>query len=72
MAHACLAAMQSQDPKSQVGAVIVNEHQEIVGTGYNSMPHGCPDDKFSLGKGKQPYGKINLFFILYTLLKKIT
>ena len=39
-----LVAQRSKDPNSQVGAVIVNSNNIIVGTGYNGMPNGIPDD----------------------------
>lgn len=39
-----LSAMRSKDPNTQVGAVLVNEDNRIVGMGYNGMPNG--DDSF--------------------------
>ncbi|XP_064482128.1 deoxycytidylate deaminase-like [Ornithodoros turicata] len=45
MAAAYLAAMRSKDPNTQVGCVIVNTEQRIVGAGYNGMPNGIDDDK---------------------------
>ena len=36
----------------QVGACIVNEHQQIVSIGYNGMPIGCPDSDLPWGKAK--------------------
>ncbi|XP_030762672.1 deoxycytidylate deaminase-like [Sitophilus oryzae] len=41
MATAFLTAQQSRDPCTQVGAVIVNERNIIVGIGHNKMPNGC-------------------------------
>ncbi|XP_076767174.1 deoxycytidylate deaminase isoform X2 [Xylocopa sonorina] len=46
MALAFLSAQRSKDPKTQVGACIVNEEKKIVGIGYNGMPTGCSDDEF--------------------------
>ncbi|CAL7945221.1 unnamed protein product [Xylocopa violacea] len=46
MALAFLSAERSKDPKTQVGACIVNEENKIVGIGYNGMPLGCSDDEF--------------------------
>lgn len=44
MGVALLSAMRSKDPSSQVGACIVNEHNHIVGTGYNGWPIGIAND----------------------------
>jgi dCMP deaminase len=37
----------SKDPNTQVGAVIVNEKNEIVGTGYNGPPRRIDDNKIN-------------------------
>uniref|UniRef100_A0A8D9EQ50 Probable deoxycytidylate deaminase n=1 Tax=Cacopsylla melanoneura TaxID=428564 RepID=A0A8D9EQ50_9HEMI len=50
MASAFLVAKRSKDPATRVGAVIVNEANKIVGTGYNGMPIGCSDDDFPWDK----------------------
>lgn len=44
MATASLAALRSKDPRTQVGACIVNREKKVVGIGYNGMPVGCDDD----------------------------
>ncbi|XP_030220437.1 deoxycytidylate deaminase [Gadus morhua] len=44
MAVAALAAKRSKDPRTQVGACIVNQENVIVGIGYNRMPEGWDDD----------------------------
>ncbi|GFO11579.1 deoxycytidylate deaminase [Plakobranchus ocellatus] len=44
MAMAFLSAQRSKDPRTQVGACIVNGEKKIVGIGYNGMPIGCSDD----------------------------
>ena len=36
--------LKSKDKKTQIGAVIVGEDNEIVSTGYNSFPRGISDD----------------------------
>ncbi len=46
MAAAFLIAKRSKDPNSQVGSVIVDENDIIVGMGYNGFPRGCDDDIF--------------------------
>lgn len=40
MAMALLAAQRSPDPNTQCGAVIVDEHNHVVGTGYNGLASG--------------------------------
>ncbi|RPI17889.1 MAG: dCMP deaminase family protein [Ignavibacteriae bacterium] len=44
MGIALLSAKRSKDPNTQVGACIVNQHNKIVGIGYNGFPIGCSDD----------------------------
>lgn len=46
MALAFLSAKRSKDPRTQVGACIVNEEKQVLGIGYNGMPNGCSDDVF--------------------------
>lgn len=33
----------SKDPKTQVGAVVVNEHKQVIGLGFNGFPRGVFD-----------------------------
>ncbi len=47
---AMLSAMRSKDPKTQVGACIVNQENRIVGVGYNGRPKGISDDDLSWGR----------------------
>lgn len=46
MLEALLAAQRSPDPSTQVGACIVNEHNRIVASGYNSYPNGICSSAF--------------------------
>ncbi|XP_053400616.1 deoxycytidylate deaminase-like [Mercenaria mercenaria] len=50
MAIAFLSAQRSKDPRTQVGACIVNEEKKIVGIGYNGMPNKCSDDNMPWGR----------------------
>ena len=50
MGVAILASQRSKDPRTQVGACIVNSDKRIVGVGYNGFPNGCSDDEFSWDK----------------------
>ncbi|XP_011873102.1 PREDICTED: uncharacterized protein LOC105564928 [Vollenhovia emeryi] len=52
MAIACLSAKRSKDPKTQVGACIVNDDKRIVSIGYNGMPMGCKEFPWHNGKRK--------------------
>ena len=45
MGISLLSAQRSKDPSTQVGACIVNQHNKIVGVGYNGFPIGCSDDE---------------------------
>ena len=45
MGIAMLSGMRSKDPKTQVGACIVNDGR-IVSYGYNGAPPGWDDDDF--------------------------
>ena len=44
MGLAKFASSRSKDPKTQVGACIVNKRHEVLSLGYNGMPFGIPDD----------------------------
>lgn len=44
MGLAKLSAMRSKDPRTQVGACIVDENKRIVSLGYNGFPKRCSDD----------------------------
>lgn len=44
MAH--VIAERSKDPSSQVGAVIANQNNVVVGIGYNGFPRGIDSAKF--------------------------
>jgi dCMP deaminase len=46
MGVALLSSMRSKDPRTQVGACIINDKKRIVGIGYNGFPYGVDDDDF--------------------------
>ncbi|GLC37530.1 hypothetical protein PLESTB_001757600 [Pleodorina starrii] len=50
MALAFLSAERSKDPNKQVGAVIVNCDNVILGIGYNGFPRGCCDSDLPWAK----------------------
>lgn len=58
MGLAFIHASFSKDPNTQVGAVIVNDNNEIVGTGYNGPPRKIDDNKIDWQRpNKYPYIK---------------
>ena len=52
MGVAALSAKRSKDPKTQVGACIVNQDKRIIGIGYNGFPNGCSDILFPWSANK--------------------
>jgi dCMP deaminase len=48
MAH--LIAERSKDPSTQVGAVIVDKNNVVVGLGYNGFPRGIENSEFPWGR----------------------
>jgi dCMP deaminase len=45
-----VVASRSIDPITQVGSVIVNKSNRIIGTGYNSFPQGVEDSLLTTSK----------------------
>lgn len=54
MALVSVISMRSKDPRTRVGAVIVNSHNHVVALGYNGFPVGVDDDEFPWCR--TPYG----------------
>lgn len=42
LAHA--VSQRSKDPTTKVGAVLVDKNNHVIGTGYNGMPPGIPEE----------------------------
>ncbi|KAJ8297709.1 hypothetical protein KUTeg_024240, partial [Tegillarca granosa] len=55
MAMALISSQRSKDPVTQVGAIIVNSENRIVGVGYNGMPNGINDDDIIWGKSSENF-----------------
>jgi dCMP deaminase len=53
-----LVAKWSKDPSSQIGAIIVGEHGQILSTGYNGFPRGIKDTPERLDNREVKYGLI--------------
>ncbi|KAL0272961.1 UNVERIFIED_CONTAM: hypothetical protein PYX00_005751 [Menopon gallinae] len=62
MGLAVVASMRSKDPRTQVGACIVNQNNRVIGVGYNGFPNGCSDDKFPWTREKNTDNK-NLYVV---------
>ena len=69
LAH--LISQRSKDPSTQIGAVIVDKHNVILGLGYNGWPRGIKQDDLPWDReGKEletkyPYmvhGELNAIF----------
>ena len=52
MGMAKLTALRSKDPKTKVGACIVDKDHKVVSNGYNGMPRGVDETKVSWNKGE--------------------
>jgi len=52
MGIACLSALRSKDPSTQVGACIVDDQHKVISIGYNGMPSGVDDEKIPWGHGE--------------------
>jgi dCMP deaminase len=52
-------AKQSKDPRKKVGAIIVDLSRKLIlGTGYNGMPPGYPDENFDWEDKKKKWRTI--------------
>ena len=45
MSVAYISSLRSKDPRTQVGACIVDANHRIISTGYNGMPNRCNDSE---------------------------
>lgn len=41
-----LISMRSSDPNTKVGSVIVNDNNQVIATGYNSLARGLKDENY--------------------------
>lgn len=51
--------------------MIVNQDKVIVGTGYNGMPRGCPDDDMPWGKESDNELENKYFYVCHAELNAI-
>ena len=71
MGVARLSALRSKDPRTQVGACIVNPQKRIVGIGYNGMPVGCSDDDLTWSPTGPSYDKTKYAFVCHAEMNAI-
>ena len=57
MSVAYISSLRSKDPRTQVGACIVDKNHRIISTGYNGMVNGCNDIDMPWGRSKGLDGK---------------
>lgn len=72
MLSAKLAAERSKDPSTQVGAVVVNQDNRIVASGYNGMPRGFPDDIGLWGKTSADEIRTKYPFVVHAEANAVT
>lgn len=63
--------MTKLDPRTQVGACIVNEEKKIVGIGYNGFPRGCDDDHLPWGRSAESMLDTKYPFVCHAELNAI-
>lgn len=68
MGIAFISSLRSKDPKTQVGACIVDEEKHILSTGYNGAPFNLSDDDLpwdSLGENNNDIMNIKNTFVCH-------
>lgn len=66
-----LNAMRSKDPSTQVGAIIINDLKQIIGSGYNGLPRGLDDDLYPWDRDNEEWGKNKYPYIAHAELNAI-
>lgn len=69
VAHA--SAMRSKDPNTQVGAVVVNQINQIVSTGYNGFPRGIDDELFPWSRSDEDWKETKYPYVAHAELNAI-
>lgn len=68
MSLACLTSERSKDPKTRVGACIIDSNDKILSVGYNGAPKGMSDDDMpwdSVGEQTNKIMKIKNTFVIH-------
>ena len=71
MGIAKLSAERSKDPKTQVGACIVDDKNRIVSIGYNGFPRGCPDDDFPWASEAEDFADTKNAYVVHAEVNTI-
>ena len=59
MEMACIAAKESKDPSTQVGACILSSDERVISTGFNHNPEGWDENDFPWGNDINKVGEEN-------------
>ena len=74
MGLAMWSSTRSKDPKTQVGACIVNDEKRIISVGYNGLTYGMDDDSFpwdSIGEETNDLFTIKNYWVAHSELNAI-
>lgn len=71
MGIARLSAMRSKDPRTQVGACIVDSENRILSVGYNGMPRGCKDSEFPWGRSATDHNDTKYPYVVHAEMNAI-
>jgi len=65
MLSAMLASKRSKDPCTKVGAVVVNNDNRIVGSGYNGFPNGISDSDLPWTKDSNEFENTKYAYVVH-------
>lgn len=72
MSVAQLTSMRSKDTNTKVGAVLVDNKNRIIGTGYNWLPSSIDESKFPISNNKSlPYNETKYAYVVHAELNSI-
>lgn len=70
MALAKISALRSKDPKTKVGACLVDEDKIVIGLGYNGMPAGN-DEQFPWDRENKDWDKTKYPYVIHAEVNAI-
>lgn len=70
MALAKISALRSKDPRTKVGACLVDEDKIVIGLGYNGMPAGN-DEQFPWSKNNSDVSKTKYPYVIHAEVNAI-
>lgn len=69
---AILASLRSKDT-TKVGCVITNKYNQLIGMGYNGLPHGIDESKFPTSNSKSlPIHETKYAYVVHAELNAIS